>query len=280
MSNYSFFEAQKWAFSYVKKYRLEKAAVDLLLCGEMGYSTTELLVHLRDEMPVEHWQNFRTNVELYCQGWPPQYLLGQASFYGMRLKVTPDVLIPRTETEELVDWILEDNGQRAQKVADIGTGSGAIGLALKSERPEWQVTLTDISDKALSVAQTNAELLHLPVEFCQGDMLAPLPDNNYDIIVCNPPYIARTEAPVMDQSVIEHEPHLALFAAEKGLAMYRKLSENILSYVHPGAKLYLEIGYHQGASVTGIFEHKFPSAEVTLKTDMYDNERMVRVIFE
>ena len=276
----TFFEAQQWAFSFIKKAGLDPSAADLLLYGEMNFSATEFLMNLRKEVPEKKWQHFKKNVELYCQGWPAQYLLGNAYFYGLNLKVTSATLIPRPETEELVDWIISGNERTTKKVADIGTGTGAIGLALKSQLPSWQVSLTDISEAALAVAQENAVNLGLDVSILRGDLLAPLTDGPYDIIVSNPPYISQNEQNEMDKSVLEHEPHLALFAADNGLAFYRRIAQQVSNYIHVNSKLYLEIGYAQGKQVVGIFKEAFPQAEVTLKRDITAHDRMVRVIFK
>ncbi|GKS81832.1 release factor glutamine methyltransferase [Ligilactobacillus pabuli] len=276
----TFFEAQQWAFSFVKKHNCEPSGADLLLSGEMGFSATEFLLHLRTEMPAENWEHFKQNVKLYCEGWPPQYLLGQAYFYGLQLKVTLETLIPRPETEELVDWALSDNDHAVKNVADIGTGTGAIGLALKNERPKWQMTLTDISAGALAVAQENAATLGLEVSLAQGDLLSALTAGPYDIIMCNPPYISTDEKTVMDKSVLEHEPQLALFASEQGLAIYRRLFEQIQDYLRIGSKLYLEIGYLQGPTIVAMAKQAFPQAEVTLKRDITAHDRMVRVVFK
>ncbi|HIZ96793.1 MAG TPA: peptide chain release factor N(5)-glutamine methyltransferase [Candidatus Ligilactobacillus excrementavium] len=279
-SNKTFFEAQQWAFSFIEKQGLETSAADMLLYGEMGFSATEFLMHLRQVMPQENWEHFQNNVKLYCQGWPAQYLLGSAYFYGLKLTVTPATLIPRPETEELVDWIISGNENTSKKVADIGTGTGAIGLALKSELSTWNVTLTDISKEALKVADKNASDLNLNVTLRQGDLLEPLNDGPYDIIISNPPYISQDEKKNMDRSVLLHEPQSALFAAENGLAFYRQIAEQIPQYIHTNSKLYLEIGYTQGKSVVALFKRAFPQAEVTLKRDITAHDRMVRVIFK
>ncbi len=280
MSSRSFFEAQQWAFSFVTKHGLEESGANMLLYGEMGYSVTEFLMHMREPMPPENWCHFKNNIKLYCQGFPPQYLLGKSSFYGLELKVSPAVLIPRQETEELVDWVLATNDHAQKKVADIGTGSGAIGLAIKKYRPKWKVVLTDISAASLKVADENAATLHLDVSLCKGDLLSPLTGGPYDIIISNPPYIDRAEKRMMDRSVLEHEPHLALFAADNGLEIYRKIADQISNYIHRNSKLYVEIGYAQGRAVVGIFKNKFPLAEVILKRDLSGHDRMVQVIFK
>lgn len=279
-SQRTFFEAQQWAFSFIKNAGYDISAADLLLFGEMEFSATEFLMHLRDEVPEKNWQHFKRNVELYCQGWPAQYLLGNVYFYGLKLKVTPATLIPRPETEELVDWIISGNDRTNKKVADIGTGTGAIGLALKDQLPGWQVSLTDISVPALAVARENADNLKLDVSLMQGDLFTPLTTAPYDIIVSNPPYISQGEKKEMDQSVLEHEPHLALFASDNGLAFYRRIAKEIASYIHVNSKLYLEIGYAQGKNVVALFKEAFPQAEVTLKRDITGHDRMLRVIFK
>lgn len=274
----NYFKARQWAFSFIEAYGLETDAADLLLCDQMGWNEAQLLMHFRDPMTAEAWQQYQTNVQRFVDGWPAQYLTGKAYFYGLQLKVTEATLIPRPETEELVDWILADYDEQPLKLLDVGTGTGAIGLALKSERPSWDVTLSDISADALTVANQNATALNESVKFVQSDLLNDV-DGKYDVIVSNPPYIAEDERKYMDRSVLEHEPELALFAPHHGLAIYQRIAAECTPYLNPHARMYFEIGFHQGQAVKQIFEEQFPQASVEVRQDINHHDRMVRVKF-
>ena len=274
----NYFKARQWAVSFIEAHGLEADAADLLLCDQMGWNEAQLLMHFRDPMPDEEWQQYQTNVQKFVDGWPAQYLTGKAFFYGLQLKVTEATLIPRPETEELVDWILADYDEQPINLLDVGTGTGAIGLALKAQRPTWDVTLSDISTDALAVAKQNATVLNESVKFVQSDLLNDV-DGKYDVIVSNPPYIAEDERKYMDRSVLEHEPELALFAPHHGLAIYQRIAAECSSYLKPHTRMYFEIGFHQGQAVKQIFEKQFPQASVEVRQDINHHDRMVRVKF-
>lgn len=274
----TYFEAQQWASFCLKAAALPTDSARFLLLGLTQLDQTQLLIHYRDPLPTAQWQAFATAIDRVVAGEPAQYVLGSAPFYGLALTVNPAVLIPRVETEELVDWILTDaTGLAAEQVLDVGTGSGAIALALKHEQPTWQVTASDISTDALAVARGNAERLGLAVDFHQSDLLAQVPATRYDVIVSNPPYIATTEKPAMDANVIDYEPHLALFADHAGLALYEQLAQTVQAHLAPHGRLYLEFGYHQGPQIKQLFQQALPAAEVTLRQDMAGHDRMLRV---
>lgn len=274
----NYFKAHQWAFSFIETHGLEADAADLLLCDQMGWNEAQLLMHFREPMPAKEWQQYQTNVHKFVDGWPAQYLTGKAFFYGLQLKVTEATLIPRPETEELVDWILADYDDAPIDLLDIGTGTGAIGLALKSQRKNWNITLSDISADALAVAAQNATALNESVKFVQSDLLNDV-DGKYDVIVSNPPYIAEDERKYMDQSVLEHEPSIALFAANDGLAIYQRIAMECAPYLKPHARMYFEIGFHQGQAVKQIFAKQFPMATVEVRQDINHHDRMVRVKF-
>lgn len=274
----SYFKARQWAFSFIKAHGAEVEAADLLLCDQMDWNEAQLLMHFRDLMTNDEWQQYQGNVQKFVDGWPAQYLTGKASFYGLQLKVTEATLIPRPETEELVDWILTDYGDNSIDLLDLGTGTGAIGLALKSQRSKWNVTLSDISADALTVAKENATMLNEPVNFIQSDLFNEI-DGQYDVIVSNPPYIAEDERKYMDQSVLKHEPELALFAKHDGLAIYQRIAAECKPFLKPHARMYFEIGFRQGQAVKQIFEKQFPMANVEVRQDINHHDRMVRVKF-
>ena len=205
---------------------------------------------------------------------PAQYIIGHAEFYGMQLKVVERVLIPRPETEELVELILTENPKENLKVLDIGTGSGAIALALAKNRPDWSVTAADISQDALDLSLENAYAQNLNLSFIKSDCFSEI-SAKYDIIVSNPPYISRADEAEVSLNVLHSEPHLALFADEDGLAIYRKIAEGSKDYLTDDGKIYLEIGYKQGQSVPALFMENLPEKRVRTLKDQFGQDRMV-----
>ena len=207
---------------------------------------------------------------------PAQYIIGLAEFFGMQLKVDERVLIPRPETEELVELILAENPKENYKVLDIGTGSGAIALALAKNRPDWTITAADISQDALDLAMENANNQSLTLSFIKSDCFSEI-SSKYDIIVSNPPYISRVDEAEVGLNVLHSEPHLALFADEDGLAIYRRIAEESKDYLNDGGKIYLEIGYKQGQSVPELFRENLPEKQVRTLKDQFGQDRMVVV---
>lgn len=207
---------------------------------------------------------------------PAQYIIGSAEFHGHSFKVDERVLIPRPETEELVDLILSENPNTNIKVLDIGTGSGAIALSLAIDRDNWQVTASDISSNALELAQENAEVIDVAIDFVQSDCFQEI-TGKYDIIVSNPPYISETDREEVGLNVLTSEPHLALFAVEDGYAVYRKIAENAQKHLTEKGKIYLEIGYKQGEYVKKLFESAFPKMRIRILQDQFGKDRMVVV---
>ena len=205
---------------------------------------------------------------------PAQYIIGHADFFGMQLKVDERVLIPRPETEELVELILAENLKDNLKVLDIGTGSGAIALALAKNRLYWSVTASDISEDALELATENANAQNLNLSFIKSDCFSEI-SSKYDIIVSNPPYISREDQEEVGLNVLHSEPHLALFADEDGLAIYRRIAEDSKDYLNDGGKIYLEIGYKQGQSVPALFMENLPEKRVRTLKDQFGQDRMV-----
>ncbi len=194
----------------------------------------------------------------------------------MQLKVDERVLVPRPETEELVELILAENPETNLSVLDIGTGSGAIALALAKNRPDWSVTAADISQNALDVASENSKNQNLQLFLKKSDCFTEISEK-YDIIVSNPPYISREDASEVGLNVLYSEPHLALFADEDGLAIYRRIAEDVKDYLKDGGKIYLEIGYKQGQSVPELFRKQLPEKRVRTLKDQFSQDRMVVV---
>ena len=237
-------------------------------------SFTDFVFALQQEVTEEEKDFVEEIYNKLAAHIPAQYIIGHAEFFGMQLKVDERVLIPRPETEELVDLILTENPEKNLKVLDIGTGSGAIALALAKNRPDWSVTATDISQDALDLATENAKRQDLNLSFIKSDCFSEI-SSKYDIIVSNPPYISRADETEVGLNVLHSEPHLALFADEDGLAIYRKIAEGSKDYLTDGGKIYLEIGYKQGQSVPALFMENLPEKRVRTLKDQFGQDRMV-----
>ena len=239
-------------------------------------SFTDFVFALQQEVTEGEKQFVEEIFQQLASHKPAQYIIGQADFYGMQLKVDERVLIPRPETEELVELILTENPEDKLKILDIGTGSGAIALALAKNRPDWSVTAADISQGVLELASENAKNQNLNIFFKKSDCFAEISEK-YDIIVSNPPYISREDESEIGLNVLHSEPHLALFADEDGLAIYRRIAEDATDYFTDGGKIYLEIGYKQGQSVPALFKKHFPKKRVRILKDQFGQDRMVVV---
>lgn len=211
-------------------------------------------------------------------GEPMQYLLGETDFYGRIFRVDGRVLIPRPETEELVDWIRRDE-RRARTLLDVGTGSGCIAISLALELPAAEVSAVDISTDALTVAHLNAERLGAKVDFRQADALGGLEQafapEQFDLIVSNPPYIPASDLKTMQTHVTEHEPHLALFVPdEDALCFYRAIARAGQRLLKPNGKLYFEI-YHEAAEALCDLLAEEGYTHIVLRRDLCDKPRML-----
>lgn len=278
MAQRTYLKALNWAFLFLEERQKEREAARFLLTGRRHWSNTQLVLHYQDEISTDQWQQYQADLEAFANDQPAQYILGYADFYGREFQVTPATLIPRPETEELVEWVLATHplAGPALTVLDVGTGSGAIANTIALERPHWHVTAVDISKEALAVAQANADELESGVIFKQGDFLAPVDGQQFDIIISNPPYIADSERAVMDTSVIEYEPDLALFAANDGLHFYERFAKESRAYFKPKAELFLEFGYQQKAKIEKLFSENSPEIELEFKKDLANWPRMMR----
>ena len=231
----------------------------------------------------EHQQLQKYLTEL-LQHKPVQYVLNEAWFYKMKFFVNEDVLIPRPETEELVEWIVNEfeagnaNGSKTRNILDIGSGSGCISICLKKELPGANLFAIDISEKALAVAQKNARDLNAPVDFLQIDFLDENKWNTlfqYDIIVCNPPYIPLKEKDSLGRNVIDFEPAVALFVDDDNpFIFYQKIAKFSKNYLRANGRIYFEVHELQAENIKGILENEVFTA--TIKKDIYGKDRMVR----
>ena len=237
---------------------LERLDAQMLLLHALGRSPHDrawLIAHDRDPLPDDASARWTTLLQRRQAGEPVAYLLGEKAFGGLTLQVDARVLVPRPDTEVLVDWALDalppPGGSDSPRLLDLGTGSGAIALTVASRRPDAQVTATDASAAALAVAQANAQRLALPVRFAQGAWLAAVPGERFDVIASNPPYIAEGDAHL---AALTHEPITALTAGPDGLDDIRQIVDQAPAALPPGGWLLLEHGHDQAAAVRELLE--------------------------
>lgn len=252
----------------------EREALEFAFKEKKLWSTTDFVINQAKEVTLEDEKLLKEIFDHLEAHKPVQHYLGYAYFKDLTLKVSPDVLIPRPETEELVDLILSKNPTKPLKVLDIGTGSGAIALALKNQRPDWQVTALDISKTALEIAKQNGHKLGLTINWLESDVFSQV-SGMFDIIVSNPPYISEDDKEEVGTNVLSHEPHGALFAPNDGYAIYQQIIEEAPEYLTEIGRIYFEIGYKQGRKVKEMLKNTFPDATVTVLKDVFGKDRMV-----
>lgn len=234
---------------------IPRREAETLLAYAIQRDRAWLLAHADDDLAASDLEAFRSLVARRAAQQPLQHLTGTQEFFGLSFRVTPDVLIPRPETEHLVEAVLDWARQQPDphlRIADVGTGSGAIAIALASVLDHASLTAIDISPAALAVARDNAERLGFAsrIRFLHGDLLTPLPAGRFEVIASNPPYVALDDAPSLAAEVRDHEPSLALYAGSNGLDIYRRLIPQALDLLRPGGLLALEIGYGQRDALT------------------------------
>ncbi len=245
---------------------------ELLLAHVLGKPREFLVTWPETLIQEPDQQAFLNLLQKRVLGHPIAYLIGTRAFWNFDLIVTTDVLVPRPETELLVEVMLEQLDFNKHLIADLGTGSGAIALALASERPQWQIVATDISKAALTVAEKNAENLHLQnIIFNQGSWVAALGDDQFDAIVSNPPYIDKADNH-LNQGDVRFEPRQALVADDQGLADLKQIAVAALDKLKPGAILLMEHGYQQSEAVRQLLKQSGYNAIESYK-DIADLER-------
>ncbi|USK41533.1 peptide chain release factor N(5)-glutamine methyltransferase [Cytobacillus firmus] len=276
------YEALNWASSFLRKSNRDENAGELLLQHFMKMSRASFLANLREELHPEVLAEFQRAVQAHAAGQPVQYIIGSEEFYGRTFLVNEDVLIPRPETEELVYNALQKINKlfgtaTGLEMADIGTGSGAIAVTMKHEKPELTVTATDIYGPTLELAQKNAEQNGAEIEFFQGDLLQPLisKGKKFDIILSNPPYIPEKDIEWMSDIVTKHEPHRALFAGEEGLDLYKRFMAELPAVIKDRALIGFEVGAGQSAAVSALLQKAFPQANIETVYDINGKDRMV-----
>ncbi len=243
-------------------------------------------LNLKDkDIPSDKYESLLEILDELKTGKPLQYVIGETEFYGLTFKVNPSALIPRPETEELVDWILSDLGKsktsiEGLKIIDIGTGSGCIPISLKKNLPEAQLYALDISPEALGVSKQNAAFNQTMVNFIQADILnllnEQLTDEKFGIIVSNPPYVTDSEKQQMLPNVLEHEPHLALFVPDNDpLIFYKAIADFTLKHSDTNGSLYLEINENLGEETVQLLKH-MGFKNIELRKDLSGKDRMIR----
>ena len=266
------------AIIYGKKY-LHTSMVKMMISRVTGIDTLDLLNNLHYEFTKEQEKEFKGLIEAVKNNKPVQYVLGSVNFYGLELKVNENVLIPRFETEELVENTIKLINTKFKdkklNILDLCTGSGAIGLRLKKEYPDNDISLSDISGKALVVASENSEELNLPVKIINSDLFDKI-DDKYDVIISNPPYIKDDEE--IEDIVRDNEPHIALYAGKDGLDFYERILKDIKNYLKDEFIIAFEIGETQKNDVSKLAYKYLDNIEIYSKQDMSGKDRMIFIV--
>ena len=260
--------------------RERRNIVQLLFKHFLDYDRADLVLRIEEPLKVEMLQKLDNALSRLVKGEPLQYILGISEFYGKQFEVNENVLIPRPETEELVHLIIKAQNGVPERILDIGTGSGCIAISLAEHFQNTEVLATDISREALKVAGRNAKRNNVKVEFVRHDILKK--DLNalgsFDIIVSNPPYVAEEERKELEQHVLSHEPHLALFAsADDPLIFYRKIAEKAWSVLNDGGKLYFELN-SMYAQDTAELISGLGYSSIQIQKDMQGKERILSAV--
>lgn len=250
----------------------------MLLASVLNYDNLELTLHLDEEVTAEKANKYRDLVKARKDNYPLQYILGDVNFYGRRFIVNENVLIPRFETEELVEKtilkIKELFGDQSLKILDIGTGSGVIGITLKAELQNTELSCSDISMAAIELAQSNAKELKQEINFIVSDLFTNIKDK-YDVIISNPPYIDCSEE--LEEQVFLYEPHQALYAKEQGTEFYREILKQSKEYLSERYLISFEIGSEQKRQLKALQEQYFPEAQFECLEDLSNRDRIVLI---
>lgn len=259
----------------------------LLIEKYLNFKPIQIALNPKQIVSNTDQEHFIEAIKRLKQEEPIQYIIGETEFFGLPFKVNPSTLIPRPETEELVQWIINDvkatNNQQLN-ILDIGTGSGCIAVALAKHLPKAKVFALDISPEALKVAKENAALNDVVVEFIEADILTSchaelgLVSHKFDIIVSNPPYVRKMEKSTIKNNVLKHEPHLALFVEnEDSLVFYKAICEFAVHNLKPKGRLFFEINQYLGAEMKHLL-NAFHFESVELQKDLFGNDRMLKAI--
>jgi release factor glutamine methyltransferase len=229
-----------------------RLTAEVLLGYVLGHNRAFLYAHSDQQLNADQWKKYLSSLESRCSGTPTQYITGVQEFYGLPFRVTPDVLIPRPETELLVEQALA-RASAGDWILDIGTGSGAVAIAIHKHVSQSRVFACDVSGAALIVARENARRLAVPLPLVQADLAEAFRPASFHMVVCNPPYVALTDQTTLQREVRDHEPHVALFGGQDGLDAYRRLSTTACEVLRPGGWLLMEVGYNTSAAIKPLF---------------------------
>ena len=288
MASWTIQKLLNWVTEYLtgKGVHSPRLSAELLLCHVLGLTRIELYTQFDKPVPQRKLDTLRDLVRRAGLHEPVAYLTGRTEFYSIELDITADCLIPRPETELLVQRAIEFLRMRdgVQFVCDLCTGSGCIAVAIAKNFPDSRIIATDISAGALEVAARNVTKhgLNERIKLLQGDLFEPLVGQldvtEFDMIVCNPPYVSSAEYETLAPNVKDYEPKSALLAGTDGLDVYRRLIDRADSFLKPSAALVLEVGYAQGPAVRELLEQTEVFAEVRIEKDPNDNDRVVTAI--
>ena len=272
------YEVLQWASLFLENHQREPRVADILLQHYLQVERTKFYAMMHDTISDDIIGQYKAAIKAHAvSGVPVQHLTGYEVFYGREFAVNKNTLIPRPETEELVQHVIQKAKTHPLTIVDVGTGSGIIAITLALELPHATVYATDISRAALEVAEKNAKELKANITFLQGDFLQPVIAENIqaDIIVSNPPYISRVEATLLSDTVKNFDPELALFAADNGLAAYSRIIEQSKQVVKSDTMLAFEIGDTQGEAVCTLIKKAYPASVVQTIKDINKKDRIV-----
>ncbi|MGG0178086.1 peptide chain release factor N(5)-glutamine methyltransferase [Gottfriedia acidiceleris] len=279
------YEALKWASSFLQEHGRDENVGEIVLKHILDYNRTELLLNMREDLEENHWMEFKELVHKHIDGQPIQYLIGYEYFYGRKFFVNEEVLIPRPETEELVEGVLhriQKNWKNTEQLelVDVGTGSGAIAISLALENKQLIVHTVDIAEESIQVAKQNAKELQANVHFIHNDLLNYFIEENkkVDIVVSNPPYIPHEDWLGLDEVVKEHEPYRALVGGEDGLDFYRRFANDLPKVLKEKSLVAFEVGVNQGEQVADILRKAYPNSNVEVVFDINGKDRMVYMV--
>ena len=275
-----------WVTDYLAQKGVDspRLSAELLLSNVLGLKRIELYTQYNKVVVQEQLDRLRDLVKRAGQHEPVAYLVGRTEFYSIEFEVSPDCLIPRPETELLVQRSVEFLRKRTgpQLVCDLCTGSGVIAVAIAKNVPDARVIATDISQAALAVAARNIEKHKLAerIDLRHGDLFDPLVPqlDQFDLIVCNPPYVSAAEYEALDKNVKDYEPRIALYAGQDGLDVYRRIGEKVSQFLKPDGILLLEIGYKQGPAVRDLLEQTGTFSQIRIDKDLQTHDRVVTTV--
>jgi release factor glutamine methyltransferase len=251
-----------------------------LLMSRMKLDSTSYLLASESQLSDEVLEQLRSDIHRLSMHEPLQYVLGNTSFYGLEIQCNPAALIPRPETEELVDWVLREVQLPSCALIDLGTGTGCIPLAMKAKRPSWQVSAIDVSQDALALARSNALRLALDVHFEATDLLKDFSDlaikDKFNVVISNPPYIPNADAMSMLPNVLNHEPHLALFVPDTDpLLFYHRIVAFCEQYLEMDGYVFVEIHEELSEETIQLFD-RAGFANIELRKDLQGKSRMIK----